>query len=59
MPERVMVLRQIIALVMVNKCVKFEDCSFNSIEVMSKVTVFHDNDDDDTGVITIPRLFFV
>ena len=60
-----MALGQIVALVMVNKCVKFEDCSFNNIEVTGKVKVFHDNDDayttdavDDDRVMTITRLFF-
>ena len=37
-PDRVMSLCQIVALVMVNKCVKFED-SFNSMEVIDKVKV--------------------
>ena len=71
--HRVMALSQIIALVMVNKCVKFQTNSFNNKEVMTKVKVFHayandaaddndnDNDntnDDDARVIAIPRLFF-
>ena len=55
-----MALGQIKALVMVNKWVKFEDCSFNNLEVMGKVKVFHDSDTnaDNTGVMTIPRLLF-
>ena len=59
MPDRVMA--STVALVMMNKCVFFEDCSFSNIEVMTKVKVFHDDDADtaaDTWVITIPRLFF-
>ena len=36
-----MALGQIIALVMVNKCVKFHRSSFNSKEVMAKVKVCH------------------
>ena len=35
-----MALGQIAALVMVNKCVKFEDNSFNSMEVMGKIQFF-------------------
>ena len=66
MPDTVMALGKIVSLVMVNKCLKFEQSSFNCMEVMGKVKVFHDNadddayavDDDDTGVMTIPRLFF-
>ena len=62
-----MALGQIIALVMENKCVKFQNNSSNRIEVMTKVKVFNDNDNDndnnndgadDAGVMTIPRLFF-
>lgn len=47
---------------MVNKCVKFHKNSLNT-EVMAKVKVSHhdaaDDDyaDDDTRVVTIPRLF--
>ena len=64
MPDRVMALRQIVALVMINNCVKFEGCSFTNTEVMAKVIVFHHDDDayaaadDDSRVMTIPRLFF-
>ena len=47
-----MALGQIIALVMVNKCVKLEDCSYNNIEDTGKVNVFHDNDADADGMIT-------
>ena len=57
-----MALGQIVALVMVNKCVKFHNISFNSLEVMTKVKVFHaaDNaaDNADTRVMAIPQLFF-
>ena len=52
---------QIVALVMVNKCAKFHNISFNSLEVMTKVKVLHndDNDDNDNArVMAIPRLFF-
>ena len=35
-----MALGQIVALVMMNKCVKFEDNSLNSMEVMSKIQYF-------------------
>ena len=67
---RVIDLGQIAALMMVNKCVKFKDNSFNSLEVMCKVEVFNDDaaafaaaaasdDDNDTRVMmTIPRLVF-
>ena len=48
-----MALGQIVALVMVNKCVKFQINSFNNKEVMTKVKVFHayanDDDDDDNA----------
>ena len=63
MHGRVMALGQIVALVMVNKCVKFHNISFSNKEVMNKVKVFHDNandnyaDDADARVMTIPRLF--
>ena len=69
-----MPLGQIVALVMVNKCVKFHWGSLNNKEVMVKVKVFHDdaddnnnddnngndndNADDDTRVMAITRLFF-
>ena len=57
-----MALGQIVALVMVNKCVKFHNISFNSLEVMTKVKVFHNADADDNNadarVMAIPRLFF-
>ena len=59
-----MTLSHTVALVMVKKCVEFEDNSFNRMDVIGKVKVFHDNDDDDvayataddTGVMTIPQL---
>ena len=35
-----MPLGQIVALVMVNKCVRFHGCTFNNEEVMAKVKVF-------------------
>ena len=61
--DRVTTIVQILALVMVNKCVKFVDNSFNSMEVMGKVKLFHNNDnaayaDEDTRVMTISQLFF-
>ena len=40
MPGRIMALRQIVALMMLNKWVKFEDSSFNSMEVMGKIQLF-------------------
>ena len=40
MPDRVMALGQMVALVMMNKCVKFEDDNFNSMEVMGKIQYF-------------------
>ena len=54
---------------MVNKHMKFHKICFNTYKVIAKVKVCHndDNDDDDdndyaaaddTGVMTIPRLFF-
>ena len=67
MHDRVMSLGQIVALVMVNKGVKFHNISFSNKEVMTKVKVFHDDNDDDNNdnyyadadarVMTIPRLF--
>ena len=64
-----MVFGQIVALLMVNKHVKFDKICFNTYKVIAKVKVCHhnnDNDDDndyaaddDTRVITIPRLFFL
>ena len=60
--DRGMDLGQTIALVMVNKCVKFEDSSFNSIEVMGKIELFHDEYSamayTNTRMMTIPRLVF-
>ena len=65
-----MVLGQIVALVTVNKhvMVKFDKIGFNTYKVIAKVKVFHDDNndnendyaaaDDDTRVMTIPRLFF-
>ena len=64
-----MVLGQIVALVMVNKHMKFLKICFNTYKVKAKVKVYHDdndddndyaaaNDDDDTRVMTIPRLSF-
>ena len=35
MSNIVMALGQLVALVMFNKCVKFEDCSFHSMDVMT------------------------
>ena len=60
-----MALYKKVVLIMMNKCVKFERSSLNIVEVMTKVKVFHanatddnNNADDDTGVVTIPQLFF-
>jgi len=60
-----MVLGQTIALEMVNKHIKFHKICFNTYKVIAKVKVCHNDDnedyataDDDTGVMTIPRLFF-
>jgi len=62
-----MVLGQIVALVMVNKQIKFHKICFNTYKVIAKVKVCHHDDDnnfaatnndDDTGVMTIPQLFF-
>ena len=62
-----MVLGQIVALVMVNKHIRFHKICFNTYKVIAKAKVCHDdnnnNDDyaaanDDTRVMTIPRLFF-
>ena len=60
-----MVLGQIVALVMVNKQLKVHTICFNTYKVIAKVKVCHDDDDDDyaaanddTRVMTIPRLFF-
>ena len=59
-----MALGQIVALVMVNKHIKFHKICFNIYKVIAKVKVCHhhdDNDDDnaaandnDTRVMTIP-----
>jgi len=70
MPCRVMILGQIVALVMLNKRMKFHKSCFNTYKVIAKVKVCHDDDnyddneyaavnddDDDTKVMTIPRLF--
>ena len=61
-----MALGQNIALVMVNKFVKFHEDILNNKKVMTKVKVCHanaytnanTNADDDTRVMTIPRHFF-
>jgi len=69
-----MFLGQSVALVMVDKQMKFHKICFNTYKVIAKVKVCHDddndndddenddyaaaNDDDDTRVMTIPRLFF-
>ena len=61
-----MVLGQIVALVMVNKHMHFHKICFNTYKVIAKVKVCHNDDyndyaptnaDDDTRVMTIPRLF--
>ena len=61
-----MALNQIVALLMVNKHMKFNEICFNTYKVIAKVKVCHDDDDndyaaandEDTRVMTIPRLFF-
>ena len=45
------------------KCVDFDKVSRNGLEVIAKVKVCHDDDNadddnDDTRVMTIPRLLF-
>ena len=59
-------LGQIVAIIMVNKCMKFHDICF-STKVIAKVKVCHNEDDNndyavaaaaDTRVMTIPALFF-
>ena len=60
---------QIVDLVMVNKQIKFHKICFNTEKILAKVKVCHDDDNDyaaanaddddgDTRVMTIPRLFF-
>ena len=55
-----MLLGQVVALVVVNKYVKFHWFSFSIKEVMTKIKVCnaaaYDNDDD--RVITLPQFFF-
>ena len=66
-------MQSIVALVIVNKHMKFQKICFNTYKVIAKVKVCHDDDndnddndyaaanadaDDDTRVMTIPRLFF-
>ena len=66
-----MILGQIVAIVMVNKHMKFHKICFNTYNVIAKVKVCHDDDDndndddkdyaaanDETREMTIPRLFF-
>ena len=61
---RVILLGQIVALVMMNNHMKFHKICFNTLKVISKVKVCHDDDDekdytatdDDTRVMTIHRL---
>ena len=67
-PSRVMALGQIVALVMVNKCVKFHKICLDSFEIKANVKVFgrrqhltttpDDDDNADAGVTTIARIFF-
>jgi len=64
-----MCLGQIVALMMVNKCMKFQEICFSTFKVIAKVKVCHDDNNnnenndypaaDNTRVITKPRLFFV
>ena len=54
-----MALSQDIALVMVNKCMKFHKIFLNTFKVIAKVKVYHhDVYTDNTRVMTIPHLFF-
>ena len=63
-PSRVMALDQIVALVMVNKCVKFHKICLDSFEIKANVKVFGRRqhlttpDNADAGVTTIARIFF-
>ena len=62
-----MVHGQIVALVMVNKHMKWHKICYNTYKVIAKVKVCHNDDnnvyapanydDDDTRIMTIPRLF--
>ena len=63
MPFRVIALRQTVSLANMNNCVKFHKIRLNSKNVMAKVKVFHNyNNDytahaiDDNRVMTILRL---
>ena len=60
-------LGQIVALMIVIKCMKFHEICFNTFTVIAKVKDCHNNSDDDnndndyaadTRVMTIPRHFF-
>ena len=57
-------LGQIVALVIVNKHMKFHKICFNTFKVIAKVKVCHNDDNnyagggDDTSVMTIPKFFF-
>ena len=62
-------LGQIVVLIMVNKCMKYDEICFSTFKVIGKVKVCHDDDDnndqgnnyvatDAARVMTIPRLFF-
>ena len=60
-----MALSQIVALVIVNKQMKFHKICYNTLKVIAKVKVCHHDDDNDytaanadTRMMTITRLFF-
>ena len=57
LPFRVMLLGQVIALVMLNKFVKFHSDSLYSKKVIAKVKVFNAAAVHDTRVMTIPSFF--
>ena len=66
-PCRVMGLSQTVALVMVNKCMKFHKICLNTFKVIAKVKVFCKTSTKNndyvaaarTRVMTIPRLLFL
>ena len=61
---RVVGLGQIVALMLFNKNIQFHEICFSTFKVIAKVQVCHNDKDDDenkdnnTRVMTIPRLFF-
>jgi len=50
-----MALGQIVALVMVNKQMKFHKICFNTLKVIAKVKVCHNDDDNDYAATTTPE----